>query len=86
MSLCVQNSCSTPLSLTELILTTEDVSAFNPALISSFDNNVNLRQAYLSNQLTLDPTNGGRKMIGIAKDGSAYEVHTKPTVWLQSTR
>lgn len=82
-SLCAGRSCSNPLTLTELILTTEDVNALAPALVSSFENNGYLRQAYIADNLIIDPTNGGRKMIGIDKDGTAFEVYSKPTIWLQ---
>jgi hypothetical protein len=86
MSLCVESSCSNPLSLTELMLTTDDLYVLAPALVSSFDNNATLRQAYMADRLVVDPTNGGRKMIGIDKDGAVFELHSGPTIWLQPAR
>jgi hypothetical protein len=92
MSLCsVQGpdskSCSSPVSLMEVLLTHDDVDALVPSLSANLMDLDSYRKTYDSATLVLEPGNGqGDHVWGMDNDGAIFQLVLSPTSWLSGAR
>jgi hypothetical protein len=93
MGLCLashQNSsqfCTDPMTLMELLLTPEDVTALAPNLSTSVQDIDMYRKTYGSHYLILTPGNGGGTQIwGADPEGAVYPLSPNSTAWVARAR